>query len=330
MSGKHRITPDEAARSHSRPPLPFPVSDGRVSPVAHMEMARRKQRRRTRLAAGFTASVMAMGGAAGMSFAMADETPESGSSEVVFSGSCGLLNTVASNSSPNVDELSVSSGTTVDFTNDTGSDAELMLGDSSYAVGEGASRAFEMNQSAEIAMIPDCGLLLSDYGTATVSVTQDDPPSDNDSDSSSDSGSSDSSDTDPHELPSTNSSDEGSSDDSEPAAGADSADAAPEDEGAPGIGGDSPDATEDEDSPGLDEDALEDEAEEEESSLPFPPTDRDDDEDSITTAGDVQAVDREQLQDGASGLLALLAIVCLVGVGAAAVRTMMVQRTPVT
>ncbi|QSB05306.1 hypothetical protein [Natronoglycomyces albus] len=283
---------------------------------------RRKHRRRTRLAAGFTASLVAMGGAAGMSFAMADSTPESGGSEIIFSGSCGLLSTIGPNSSPNVDDLSVPAGTVVSFTNDTGRAADLLVGNSSHDIDRNATMTFTMNQSAEVAMVPQCGLILPKYDTAMVTVSHDDSSSDS---SSSGSGSSSSGSTAPqassHDLPSTQreDSDEGASTESS-GGGVPSGESGHPQGGPAGTPGGEVEAADDADSDVGDSD---------ESSLPFPPVDRDsteDESDGIATAGEVQAVDREQLKDGASGLLALLAIVCLVGVGAAALRTMMAQR----
>src|SRR5690606_12092590 len=98
--GRHTTKLGEASRAETRPPLPYPVRDGRISPPRQEAMDRRSQRRKSRLAALSAASMLAIGGAAGMSMAMADEPESSSGGEIVFSGDCGALNVVAPTSKP--------------------------------------------------------------------------------------------------------------------------------------------------------------------------------------------------------------------------------------
>ncbi|RRR99625.1 hypothetical protein [Glycomyces terrestris] len=298
--GRHTTKLGQQSRAQTRPPLPYPVNDGRVAPAIQEAMDRRAQRRRSRLAALSAAAVLAAGGAAGMSMATAEE-PEAGTgSEIVFSGDCGTLGLLSASSIPDASELTVEEGSQVRYTNRLGANAELHVGDEVYDISDGSTQVFEMNRSAEVAMVPQCHGLFAEYDSAQVHVVEaqaDDQPGEHESGSGPDE----------HELPAPDG-DEG---------GDTSADGAPAgDDAAAQQGPDAEAPAEDEaeapveddvnafGEPGLDDGAGFDPAAEE----------------------DVVAVDPKAVADGANGLLALVAIICLVGVAAAVTRTLLKQR----
>jgi len=306
--GRHKTKLGQQSRAQTRPPLPYPVNDGRIAPAIQEAMDRRSQRRRSRLAAISAASMLAVGGAAGVSIATADE-PESGSGgEIVFSGDCGTLGLVSATSSPDSAEVTVEQGSQVRYSNELGTDAELHVGDEVYDIGPGSSQVFEMNRSAEVAMVPDCHGLFAEYESALVSVVE--AQSDDEQSDEGESGSG----SDSHDLPAA---DEDGEDGAQ--AASDSQDQGTGD----GTAQQGPDA----------EDAAEpdaaDAAEEEVNAFGPPPGSEED-----TAAGgdlpgseeEVVAVDPKAVADGANGLLALLAIICLVGVAAAVARTLLKQR----
>ena len=311
--GRHATRAGEASRAEARPPLPYPVNDGRVAPPTKAAMERRSQRRRSRMAALSAAAMLALGGAAGVGMAMADE-PEAGSEGgIVFSGGCGTLGLLSPTSKPDSSELTVAKGSQVSYTNDLGASAELHVGGEVYDIGEGSTQVFVMNQSAEIAMVPECAGLFADYESAQVNVTApvegDEPEPDSGGDTTA-------------ELPAP---DDGGRD-SAPDSGGDQPDAAgssPQD-GSGVAQGEQPSAED------KDPAAEESEPAGDEEINAFGPSDEDqaggDDEFAPAGEEEVAAVDPEAVSDGASGLLALVAIVCLVGVSAAVMRTILKQR----
>lgn len=316
--GRHTTKLGEASRAETRPPLPYPVRDGRVPPPKQEAVERRAQRRRSRLAALSAASMLALGGAAGVSMAMADEPESSGEGEIVFSGDCGALGVVSPRSTPNTSQVTVPEGSRVRYTNDLGTDAELHVGDESYEIGSGSTQVFVMNRSAEIAMVPECRGLFAQYESAQVNVVDTPQSEEQDTSSGGDSAPSQT------ELPS-----RGSEDDAAPGgadtagSGSGSGQEAPVEDAAPREGQDRPAEGE----PPAEEPV--DETAEEEEVNSFGPAD--DEEGSEETGLDpaveeVAAVDPKAVSDGASGLLALVAIVCLVGVSAAVMRTILKQR----
>lgn len=298
--GRHKTKLGQQSRAQTRPPLPYPVNDGRVNPVVQAAMDRRSQRRRSRLAALSAAAVIAAGGAAGVSMATAEE-PEAGTgSEIVFSGDCGTLGLLSASSIPDASELTVEQGSQVRYTNELGADAELYVGDEVYDIANGATQVFEMNRSAEVAMVPSCHGLFAEYDSAQVHVVE------AQSDENDESGT-ETEEPDEHALPAPDAGD-GSEEDAggEAPAGDDAAaQQGPEDE-APAQD-ESPAPVEDEvnafGDPGSDDGAFDPAAEDE-----------------------VVAVDPKAVADGANGLLALVAIICLVGVAAAVARTLLKQR----
>lgn len=300
--GRHTTKLGHQSRAQTRPPLPYPVNDGRIPPASQAALDRRSQRRRSRLAALSAAAVIAAGGAAGMSIAAADE-PEAGTgNEIVFSGDCGTLGLVSASSNPDASELTVESGSQVRYTNELGTDAELHVGDEVYDISDGSTQVFEMNRSAEVAMVPSCNGLFAEYGSAQVHVVESQADED-------ESGSED----DAQELPAAGGDDGGSGSD----AAAGSEDGAPAGEDAAAQQGPDPDEpVQDESEAPVDEEV---------NSFGEPGTG---DGAGFEPAAEeeVVAVDPKAVRDGANGLLALVAIICLVGVAAAVTRTLLKQR----
>lgn len=318
--GRHTTKSGEASRAETRPPLPYPVRDGRVPPPRQEAMDRRAKRRRSRLAALSAASMLAVGGVAGVSMATAEEPGSAGGDEIVFSGDCGALGVVASSSRPSDEQLTVPKGSHVRYTNDLGTTAELHVGNETYRIGDGSTQVFVMNRSAEVAMVPDCRGLFAQYESAQVNVSE--APQAEEEEGSGGNGSGPST----AELPSRGA-DAAAAEDPDHAGGTAEADGpAPEDEAAAGReeGGTGPssEAAEGEEEP------IEGEEEEEVNSFgPAPGSEEDSGGTDFSPVGEeVAAVDPRAVSDGASGLLALVAIVCLVGVSAAVMRTMLRQR----
>ncbi|MEV3938136.1 hypothetical protein AB0K52_19405 [Glycomyces sp. NPDC049804] len=303
--GSHTTKPGKQSRAQTRPPLPYPVNDGRVAPAIQEAMDRRAHRRKSRLAAISAASMLAIGGAAGVSIATADE-PESGSgSEVVFSGDCGTLGLVSATSSPDASELTVEQGSQVRYSNDLGTDAKLHVGDEVYDIGSGASQVFEMNRSAEVAMVPNCHGLFAEYESAQVRVVEaqaDEQP--NEDEAGEDIA-----------LPPTDGGDDDAPEDDSQGEGDAAADGG---EAQQGEVAEDPAAAEE-------EPAVEDE---EVNAFGPPPSAQDSGAGGDSPAVDVEvvAVDPKAVADGANGLLALVAIICLVGMAAAVTRTLLKQR----
>ncbi|WP_156036869.1 hypothetical protein [Glycomyces sp. NRRL B-16210] len=312
--GRHNTKLGHQSRAQTRPPLPYPVNDGRVAPAVQEAAERRSQRRRSRLAALSAATVLAIGGAAGMSMATADEPEASGGGEIVFSGSCGTLGLLSATSSPDSSEVTVVQGSQVRYRNELGTKAKLHVGDEVYDIGSGATQVFVMNRSAEVAMVPACAGLFADYESAQVRVVEpqsEGVPADEEEPAAEAPA--------VHDLPAP---DEGGAEleapsGDRPAGGGDSA------AGRQGHG---------EDAAALDEaeDAEDEAAAEDEVNAFGPPAGSEED----TAAGgdfagadeEFVAVDPKAVADGANGLLALVAIICLVGVAAAVARTLLKQR----
>jgi hypothetical protein len=307
--GNHTTKPGKQSRAQTRPPLPYPVNDGRLAPAIQEAKNRRAHRRKSRLAAISAASVLAVGGAAGVSIATADE-PESGSgSEVVFSGDCGTLDLVSASSSPDTSELTVERGSQVRYSNDLGADAKLYVGDEVYEISSDSSQVFEMNRSAEVAMVPNCHGLFAEYESAQVRVVEAQADEqENDDEPGGD-----------VELPAAD-------DDDAKAPQADPQDhgSGVSDGGGEAQQGPDADDTDAEDPAAVEEDPA---VEEEVNAFGPPPSSEGSDVGGTAAAEDeIVAVDPKAVADGANGLLALLAIICLVGVAAAVSRTLLKQR----
>lgn len=326
--GRHATKAGSASRAETRPPLPYPVNDGRIAPAARAAMERRSQRRRSRLAALSAASLLTLGGAAGVGMAMADEPGPGSGGEIVFSGGCGALGLLAPTSKPDSSELSVPKGSHVSYTNQLGADAKLHVGDEVYDIDAGATQVFIMNQSAEIAMVPECSGLFADYDSAQVHVTAqpeggDTGAPEDDGDEGGRNGQSDGGQV-TAELPDPGDGDPAPDADSEePHSSGSAPQDASEDSQADQGSSDEPEpAAEDGDLPAGDEEinAFGPSGEDESGSDELAPASGEE--------GEVVAVDPVAVSDGASGLLALVAIVCLVGVSAAVMRTILKQRTP--
>jgi hypothetical protein len=282
------------------------VLDGRLPPAIQAAMDRRAHRRKSRLAAISAASMLALGGAAGVSIATADEPEAGGSGEIVFSGDCGTLGVVSASSAPDSSEVTVEQGSQVSYRNDLGTDAELHVGDEVYDISPGSSQVFVMNRSAEVAMVPTCHGLFAEYESAQVKVV--DPQADGD-----ESGR----ESDTNELPATGREAEAPQDTQGPDSGESD-------------GGDAQQGPDAADAAGDEAAKPEDDAAAEEAVNQFGPPPATDDAgngDTMPVSEEaVVAVDPKAMEDGANGLLALVAITCLVGVAAAVARTLLKQR----
>ncbi len=317
--GRHTTKFGEASRAETRPPLPYPVRDGRVPPSRQEAMERRARRRRSRLAALSAASMLAVGGVAGVSMATADEPASAGGGEIVFSGDCGALGLVSSSSRPSDEQITVPKGSHVRYTNDLGTDAELHVGNETYDIGEGSTQVFVMNRSAEVAMVPECRGLFPQYESAQVNVVDAPQSEEQDGSDGNDSGPSTA------ELPSRGA-DEAAAEEPDHTGGG------PADSAGPATAEDETAAGREEDGTGADPAAAEDEEQQTDEAEvnsfgPASGSEEDEGGTEFRPAGEeVAAVDPKAVSDGASGLLALVAIVCLVGVSAAVMRTTLRQR----
>ncbi|GAA2270708.1 hypothetical protein GCM10009853_025500 [Glycomyces scopariae] len=230
------------------------------------------------------------------------EEPEAGTgSEIVFSGDCGTLGLLSASSTPDAGDLTVESGSQVRYTNELGANAELHVGDEVYDIADGSTQVFEMNRSAEVAMVPQCHGLFAEYDSAQVHVVE------AQADENDESGTEEEPDS--HDLPAPE--DEGQGED----AG---------DSGAEGAAdGDDAAAQQGPDEELPSQDAAEVPVEDEVNAFGEPGAD-----DAFDPAAEeeVVAVDPKAVADGANGLLALVAIICLVGVAAAVTRTLLKQR----
>ncbi|WP_205324637.1 hypothetical protein [Glycomyces sp. YM15] len=308
--GSHTTKPGKQSRAQTRPPLPYPVNDGRIAPAIQEAMDRRAHRRKSRLAAISAASMLAIGGAAGVSIATADEQESGSGGEVVFSGDCGTLGLVSASSYPDASELTVEQGSQVRYSNDLGIDAKLHVGDEVYDIGSGASQVFEMNRSAEVAMVPNCHGLFAEYGSAQVRVVEaqsDDAQAGEDEAGEDEAG-------EDVELPA-------AEDDAEAPQDYSRGDGAGVSDGA----GEAQQGPE----PAAPSSAAEEVLEEDEvNAFGPPPSAQDSGADDFVPASEdeIVAVDPKAVADGANGLLALVAIICLVGMAAAVTRTLLKQR----
>jgi hypothetical protein len=313
--GRHQTKLGQQSRAQTRPPLPYPVNDGRIPPMAREARDRRAHRRKSRLAAISAASMLAVGGAAGMSIAMADEPEAGGGGEIVFSGDCGALGLVSATSAPDSSELIVERGSQVSYRNELGTDAALHVGDEVYDIGPGSTQVFVMNRSAEVAMIPACRGLFAEYGSAQVSVVE---PQADDAEPDGDESGRDGT----NELPAAD-------DDHE----VEAPQGAPQDRGSSeGDGGDTrqgPGPYAGADPAEVEPESEDDAAEEDEVNEFGPPPSADDfgaGGERHVAEEEIVAVDPKAMADGANGLLALVAIICLIGVAAAVSRTLLKQR----
>ncbi|WP_025272921.1 hypothetical protein [Haloglycomyces albus] len=329
--GKHSKADRRTAMSNNRPPLPYPVNDGRMSPRLREAQMKRERRKRGRVAA-LSASVMTIGGAATMSIAFADTTETGAENEIVFSGGCGVLNIVSASSAPSENPLSVTAGTHVGYTNDLDTNAELHVGQDTYEIQAGQTHTFTMNTSAEVAMIPECRGLFPDYEPAEIVVDEASVEAENDEetdDSDSEATASDEEDADesaqdaqapaddtrsdpqPQVDEHSGMSDSPASETSEPS------------NSEPATETDS-DVSSDTETQGTQPETEDDTGDDQEQTFNFGESanseDFGSDDDFAKMSEEAAAVDPDALSDGASGLLAIVAIACLVGVSAAVMR----------
>ncbi|MFC4333904.1 ICP22 family protein [Salininema proteolyticum] len=342
MSKNDKHTRQNAKSSDNRPPLPYPVNDGRVSPGVRATRASRERRRRSRIAVG-AGSALAIGGIAGMSFAMADPAATA-VDEIAFSGGCGVLSVLSATSEPSVESLEVAPGTHVTYVNELETVGTLHVGQDQYDIEKGQSHTFTMNTSAEIAMIPECKGLFPDYAPAQVVVTEEAAVDEGEDQDGADEGTEqeddkadlpDPSESGPEESDGSGEGSDGAADGQE---GTEGSGEAPDESAAGATGGQ--DGSGDAGEPAsADSEEKPDEDRSEGSPLtegtpeqPYSfgePADAEDQavqEDFAKMSEEVAAVDPDSLADGASGLLAIVAIACLVGVSAAVMRIVLKTR----
>lgn len=296
-----------------RRPSPYPRSPQDQSAMAAPAKAAPKRRggNRRRYIAGVSAAAVVAAVTAGM-MSTGSAYAEGGDDTVVFNGHCGLIG-LGQASKPDKESVSITEQDRVTFVNNLGTKATLLLGKEKINVPKGGEYTTTLATSSEAVMAPDCLTNLheqADIVTLTVTETPaEDPGSSNGSDNST-SGDSN------------RSGDSGTSNGPGNQPGPDG-DGIPDDGQAP-LDGDDPAASGAVPEPDGDKDAKDE-------------TTADDDAETSGTTGDngsttaqtdqVEAVDVGTIEEtGSSGLLALLATVCLVGVAVAAFRTMMAQR----
>jgi hypothetical protein len=253
-------------------------------------------------------SALAVAGAVAVGFmgtnpAIADGAKD----EVVFSGGCSLLG-LSNKSVPDKSTLTITEGDSVSFTNNLGKDATLVIGNTTKNVDEGSSATVALNGSVEAIMKPKCGVdLHNDYEktTVTAKAAHHDPGGDDNGGGSGGGGG-------------------GSTGGGHHSGGGDSGSTGDKQSkpGAPGSG-DKPAASGHNGDPNK-----------KDGKKPSDDSSASDDSGAAGTAGDdsgdnkhIDAVDASQSGGGASGMLAVLAGVCLAGVGFAAVRTAVNSRS---
>jgi hypothetical protein len=295
-----------ATGARGRRPSPYP------RPAQAQATPRRNNRRR--YVGGLSALAIAAAVTAGFMSTSTAIAEEGGADTVTFNGNCGIAG-LLNKSTPDKTQVAVVEGDKVTFVNNLGSDATLHVGQKEYDVDKGDRKAVTMSASSEALMSPHCPIKLSEdtkITTLNVSPAEDNPApgdggsgnggSDDGSGSGSDNGS-------------------GNGDGSGNGSGDNS------DNGEVGVPNDG-------NKPGSDNPAAK-------GQVPDPkdgdktsndtdaanaPGDTSGDDGSTTSDGQVEAANTVAAEQGASGMLAILATVCLAGVAVAAVRTMVTNR----
>lgn len=236
--------------------------------------------------------------------ASANPTPTPGT--VTFSGNCGLL-TAAARSEPDVSNLDATVSSTVAFANRLGCQAHLYVdGERAAAVGNGGTTTLKIDSgTTKVKMVPDGLNLLSSLKTATVTGTAAPSPS-SPSGTSSHPGSGSTGSSDGNHNGSSGAHAPGH----QPAAGATPSSAAPKVHDPVARGAVPSKAAEPGNSSGTSGGGG--------------------DDTSSTHLAEPPAAAPQPVSDSgpsnSTSILALIAAVCLVGVGAAAVRTVLAQR----
>ncbi|GLZ77572.1 hypothetical protein Afil01_23790 [Actinorhabdospora filicis] len=232
-------------------------------------------------------------------FGAAPAFAEDATADVTFDGGCGLIGITAS-SKPDKSTLTVDKDAEVSFKNDLGANATLYVGSTTVDVDKGKTIEVKIGKSAEVKMLPKCWYgraLLEDMGAMTVSV-KDSPEAPAPAKPSPSST--------PPKKPTTGSTPGVPAEGAQPSVDG----KRPVADGAvPPDGGEAaPTGTVPSQAPaGTDQ---------------HPVSDNNDHGDAFA----VEPVNGDATPSGSTGLLALIATVALVGVGAAAVRTVASQR----
>ncbi|CAM3221293.1 hypothetical protein [Stackebrandtia soli] len=283
-----------ASGADRRRPSPYPRP---VVAEAARTAPKRSSVKRRRLAVGAAAVAIAAAVSAGY-LSSSTAYAEGDENTVTFNGDCGLLGAgIIQKSTPDKSELEIVEGTEVTFVNNLSSDGTLLIGKKSIELEEGDAYTVTLKNSSEAVLAPDCPINRPEKAEkATITVTAA-PVTETPGDS------------DPANPP---------PGDSTPDDPADGEVGVPDDGEAPlkdkdPVAADKvpdPNAEDGDDTEGTD-------------TVVGDPTG---DDAGTTPAGDVEAVDTSTVQQGSSGVLAILATVCLVGVGVAAARTMVGTR----
>ena len=303
-----------------RRPSPYPRSPQDQSAMAASAKAAPKRRggNRRRYIAGLSAAAVVAAVTAGM-MSTGSAYAEGGDDTVVFNGNCGLIG-LGQASKPDKNSLSITETDKITFVNNLGSKATLLLGKEKINVPKGGEYTTTLQSSSEAVMAPDCLTKLTEQADIVTLTVTEAPAADPGSNGSGNSSSGNSG----------NSSNSGTSGDSGNSNGSSSQPGSGDDSSVPDNGqtpldGSDPAASGAVPEPDGDKDAKDD------------ATTGDDEVETSGTTGDtgtttgqtdqVEAVDVGTIEEtGSSGLLALLATVCLVGVAVAAFRTMVAQR----
>ena len=145
-----------------------------ASKGAHVRHRRKTTRKVNRRAVAMTITALSLGGAMllGTPFASAGETTDADT--VSFSGGCGLIGLLAPSSKPDPKTLEVAEGTEMTFTNKLGSNAVLHIGATTMDIAKDESKKVTLeDKSVEVAMIPKCVLehgLFENMQKATITV----------------------------------------------------------------------------------------------------------------------------------------------------------------
>ncbi|MGA8114276.1 MAG: hypothetical protein WCA46_11485 [Actinocatenispora sp.] len=144
---------------------------------------RHSRRRKMGVASLVAAGVLGVGGAALFAAPVSADPTELTAGAVAFDGNCGLLG-IAAQSVPNRQSMQVYTSGQVTFVNDLPCNAHLYInGQRSSAVQRGgsvpvaASQSFAANSSTEVKMVPDGVGLLTSVKAVTITATT--PPADN-------------------------------------------------------------------------------------------------------------------------------------------------------
>lgn len=292
-----------ATGDRGRRPSPYPRS-------ANAQVTPRKSNNRRRYIGGLSALAIAAAVTTGFMSTGSAIAEDAGADTITFNGDCGALGTgLLHKSEPDKTQLYLVEGDEVTFVNNLGTDAKLHVGQSEYDVPDGGEKTLEVSNSVEALMSPDCAMKMSERGkTATLNVSPAAPTD-----------------------PGTGSGDSNGGQSGDSGSGKGSGGDTGSGKGGLDDGGDVG-VPHEGTNPSADDPAAKDKVPDpkddasSDKSDAAAPADGNTPDTQTSQAGQVEAVNTGDSTQGASGMLALLATVCLVGVGVATVRTMVANR----